>query len=117
MRKSFVLLGLMVLTAWGCTFFCPKATCEPEIRFERVDVPVYVGVRITLPDCPELPELPPFPGPDATPEQKKEWAVTVGEIRDSKDALNEACIDALTLMISTVNDHADMIDEAWEPVQ
>ena len=117
MRKTCVFLVLALSVSWGCTFLCPKATCEPEIKLQPVDRPVYVGVRIALPDCPELPALPPYPGEDAEPELKKEWAVDLAEIRDSRDTLNKGCIDALTLLISTVNDHADLIDEAWEPVQ
>jgi hypothetical protein len=117
MRKTCVFLVLILSTAWGCSFLCPKPVCEPKIEVKEVPIPVYVGVNIPLPDCQELPPLPPYPGDDATAEEKKAWAVDLGEIRDQRDTLNQGCIDALTHLIETVNEHADMIDESWEPSQ
>jgi hypothetical protein len=110
MKKLLVVLA--VLAVAGCSTF---RRCEPQIQIQDHEVPVYVGVRIAVPECAELPDIPPYPGTEAAPEAKKAWALKLAEVRDQRDALNKGCIDALTLLINTVNDHADTIDEAWRP--
>lgn len=109
MKKAAVLVA--VLAVAGCATFRP----EPIIQIQDREVPVYVGVRIEMPECPELPELPPYPGVEADPQTKKEWALKVAEVRDQCDALNKGCIDALKILIEAVNKHADLIDESWRP--
>jgi hypothetical protein len=92
---------------------CKSTTCEPIIKYEKVYVDKYVGLRVEVPECGSVGEYPAFPA-DGTDEEKKEWAIKIAEMRDSERALDEGCIESMKTIIETINDHADVVDERNE---
>lgn len=98
-------LFVFVLLSTGCRSTCPP--CEPEIRYESVPMIVTRGIEIEPLPTIELPEYPPHPGPDATPDERKEWAIRVAEVARLREAILIARDVAWLHKIETANE--------WEP--
>ena len=106
-----LLIAAMLLT-FGCAATTPR---EPIIRYETIYVDRYVGLRMAHPSCPGHPAIPLYPV-DGTLEERTFWAIAVGELRDKGRELDAGCIAAYWMLVDTINDHADLIDEGWEPL-
>ena len=108
---KFLFIVFLILLGIGCAYTPPR---EPVIKYETISVDRYVGLRLAHPECQSHPDIMPFPE-DGTIEEMQAWAITVGEQRDKGRELDAGCIAAYWILIDTINDHADVIDEGWVP--
>lgn len=89
----FMLGALLPLLACGSTRVCPPN--EPIYKWKDNPKPYPVVLKFApLPPL-VLPEYPERPGPDATEEGQKAWALEVERVDKERDALKDARIKAL----------------------
>jgi len=90
---TFMLGALLPLLACESARVCPPS--EPIYKWKEVPKPYPVVLKFApLPPL-VLPEDPVHPGPDATEEELKEWALEVERVDAERDALKDARIKAL----------------------
>ena len=98
---ALIMLGaLLPVFACESSRVCPPS--EPVYRWKEVPRPYPVVIRFEpLPDM-VLPDYPLHPGPEATEEELKEWALEVKRVGKEREALQAARIKALEIREATL---------------
>jgi hypothetical protein len=85
---GILLLACLAFCVQGCKTCPPRVPCpESPPKIITVEVPAPCVIQVAPLAALELQPYPPFPGEDATDEQRKAWALALGQAIESGDAI------------------------------
>jgi hypothetical protein len=102
--NKFVLISLLgtLLPVCACesSRVCPPS--EPIYKWKEIPKPYPVVIRFEALPPLVLPDWPEHPGPEATEEELKEWALETEKVAKERDVLKSARIEALEIREATL---------------